>query len=278
MERAEAGPHPLTDLALFNNQIYALTLIQRYSGYQLPCFGQYVAKENLKLLDSFALLLDQTQEGAVATSMQLTRSAIKLYWARDDNVQSDHEKDYMHRILKHAQDRTDPFNILVECVGYTKERIVSKCQKLAKVHWLSPESQRPMYEDFLCMEKDRDEYRELEQELKANDVIDKYGSLVQHLDDFIRRIGGVSSISTAEELVAITHQAYNLCSRRHKLSIWIVYKAYRDSVEGFQGLAAYMDAVRDLNGDLHNLWSKGYRTFEFEQVRTWTVSRSVNSS
>jgi len=224
--------------------------------------------ENLKLLDGLALLLDQKQEGAVATSMQLTRTAFKLYWARNDNVESDLEKDYMHRMLKHAQDRTGPYDIAAECVGYTKERIVSRCQELASFFQLGPEDQRPMTQDLLCLAKDRDEYGELEQELKAIGVIDKDGSLVQHLDDFIRRIARVTNASSIEDLVTVLRQAFGLCSRRHKLSIWMIDKAYQPSIEQFQGLAAYLDATFVLTGAVHNLWSKGYRTFEFEQVST----------
>lgn len=278
MDPSEDRPHPLTDSTLFNNQIHALTLIERcaHRPTQSPVIRSVT--ENLKLLDSLALLLDQNQEGAVATSMKLTKSAFKLYWARDDNVENDLEIDYMHRMLKHAQDQTDLFKILVECIGYTKERVVSRCQELAKMHRLSPEDQRLMTEDFLYIDKDRKEYRELERDLRAEGVIDKYGLLVHYLDDFIRRIARVTSASSVEELVAIVHQAYNLCSRRHKLTIWIVYRAYHASVERIQGLAAYMDAVRDLIGEVRNLWTKGYRNFEFEQVRTWTVSDPVNSS
>ena len=200
--------------------------------------------------------------------MKLTKTAFKLYWARNDNVESDREKDYMHKVLKLAQDRTNSFKILTECVGYTRERVLSRCQELAEMHRLSPEDQRVMSEDFLCKTKDRDEYRELEQDLKAEAVIDKDGSLLRHLDDFLRRIARVTNASSVEELVAIIHQAYNLCRRRHGLNIWMVYKAYHASVERLEGLAAYMDAVRDLIGELRHLWVKGYRAFEFEQVRT----------
>lgn len=269
MERSGARPHPLTDLALFNNQIHALTLIQRYCYRPLPFLEHSHVRNNLKLLDSLALLLDQNQEGAVATSMQLTRSSFKLYWARNDNVQSDLEKGYMHKILKHAQDRTDFYQILIECVGHTKERIVSKCQELAKMHCLSPENQRLMSEDFLCIDKDRNEYRQLERELKAHGVIDKDGSFVQYMDKVLRCIARATNASSTVEIKAIVNGAYGLCSRRHKLSIWTVDKAYHSSVEQLEGLAAYMVAVRDLMREVRNLWNRGYRTFEFEQVSTW---------
>lgn len=176
-----------------------------------------------------------------------------------------------HRILKHAQDQTDPLKILAECVRYTKTRIVSKCQELAKLHRLSPEDQEPMSQNFLHMAKDSDEYRQLEQEFRAEGVIDKGDSLVRHLENFIRRIARVTNASSIEDLVAVIHRAFNLCSRRASLSIWIVDKAHKTSVEQFQGLAAYLDAVCDLTGEMRNLWIKGYRTFEFEQVRIWTV-------
>lgn len=99
-------------------------------------------------------------------------------------------------------------------------------------------------------------------------VIGKGDSLVQHLDNFIRRIARVTTASSIEDLVAIILQAFNLYSRRRKLNIWFVDEAHHVSVEHFQGFAAYLEAVRDLIREVRNLWIKGYRTFEFEQVRT----------
>lgn len=266
MARSEEGPHPLTDSILFNNQIHALTLIERCVHRPKQIEETQSVMENLKLLDGLALLLDQHREGAVATSMKLTGSAFKLYWARNDNVESDSEKDYIHRILKHAQDRTEPWKILAECVLYTKERLVSKCQELAKLHRLSPENQQPTSQDFLHIANASGVL--LEQEFRAMGVIDKGDSLVQHLDNFIRRIARVTTASSIEDLVAIILQAFNLCSRRRKLNIWFVDEAHHASVEHFQGFAAYLEAVRDLIRVVRNLWIKGYRTFEFEQVRT----------
>lgn len=277
----------LTDATLFHYQIHALTLIDR----EVNLYGEgaqhdddsevyyrargrcYSCGQELKLLNGLALLLVQNPGDVVAVSTKLTPSGFVFYWARNDNLESDSEKDYIERILRLALQPGTLVKIRTEVVKHTKKNIVSRCQKLAKACEVGPQSPWNHCSNVMSIKESRRGSEDLEQECKDKGIFEQDGSLIAHVDGLVKRIAFATLDSSDFDLSMIILGAYELCNVVKGLDSVVKWP---DRMRKLRNLAEYVDTTRQLRRQARKIWRRGYRRYELQQVRSRSTVAHIN--
>ncbi len=262
---------PVFDEAMFANQIHAFSLLDFHAdiemqsvNYAANAYGpDTTISKHLSLLDGLALLLIKSPKSeVVATTMRLTSESFILYWARNDNQASQAEQQYMNLLRKYAEEQTPATEILPHVVDYTKRKIVSRCQKLAKHYELNQQNQKLDVQNIMNVDTRTLKYHQLEEQLKQRRIIKPDRRLVDYLDKFIRAIARVNAQAKTQNLAKIIGQAFELCTKVHKLESLVD----REQNDKFRKLSDYLYAISHFQKEVSRLSSKGIREIRFEQV------------
>jgi len=270
--------HPIFDPSTFANQIHALSLLDIHTDIQTHRINHAAnahgpastIHQQLSLLDGLALLLITRPSEVVATSMRLTPERFILYWARNDNQALQAERQYLNLLRKHAVGTTPAMDILPDIVDYTKRKIVSRCQKLARHYGLNQENQKLGVENLMNVDTRTVGYQRLEGQLKRRSVIKPERRLVDYLDALLRGIARVDTQAKTLNLAGIIGQAFELCTKEYKLEGLVV----REQSDRFRKLADYLDVISRFRMEMARLRSKGIREIRFEQV--WSKRKLFN--
>jgi len=268
---ATSPQHPIFDPEIFANQIHAFSLLDFRTDIQTQSVN-YAAnahgpdttiQKHLSLLDGLALLLT-TSPGSdvVATSMRLTSEHVILYWARNDNQAPQAERQYMNLLRKLVEEHAPATEILPHVVDYTKRKIVSQCQKLAKQYGLSQQDQKLDVQNIMNVDTRTIAYQRLEAQLRQRSVIKPNRRLVDYLDALLRGIARVDAQAKTPNLASIIGQAFELCTKEHKLESLVD----RERNDRFRKLSDYLSVISCLRMGMLRLSSKGIREIRFEQV------------
>jgi len=262
---------PMNEEQLLANQIHALSLIDFHAAIQQRSVNyaalSYESKspviKHISLLDGIALLLiRKPKKEVVATSFRFDPSCFTILWARNDGMAVEAETDYMNRLLQHAKAQTKPLEVLTPVIDYTKAKVISRCQKLAKEHGLSRQSQKLEVQNLLKLDTSATKYHELEQQLKQRKILQANRHLYEFLDNLLRGIARVGQQTSTPNLVKIISHAYELCTQQHKIGD-LVNRYHNDK---FRKLSDYFLTVCRFQHDVRYLLAKGYKDILFKQV------------
>lgn len=261
----------VTDEEILANKIHALSLVDFHASIQernvnYAALGYKSESSVIKhtcLLDGMALLLiREPKKEVAATSFRSDPAGFTIYWATNDNIVTSDRTDYMDRLLKHVKAQTPSLDILSLVVEYTKSKIISRCQKLAKAHQLSPQSQKLGEQNLPKLDTSTTKYLELEQQLKQREIIPADHHLYAFLDDLLRGIARVRQQASAPNLVMIISHAYELCAQQHKIGD-LISRRHNDKL---RKLSDYYLTVCRFRREVRYLLAKGHKDILFKQV------------
>ena len=124
-----------------------------------------------------------------------------IYVANNADSQLHAERQYMKKLLLHAQKGSSIDTILAEIIQYTKAKVVSRCRKILPVYDLSAANVLFDVNNMLHIGTEMPEYQQLEEQYRSRTDLDPSKSLVVALDAYLRHIGR-KVISSEETLIS----------------------------------------------------------------------------
>ena len=211
-------------------------------------------RKHMMLLDGLALILIRdARTQVIATSWWITGLTCYFQYASNDNIASVEETSYINRLLNLAKDNTTDIKIILSLViEYTKKKVISRGEKLAKFAGLKKEDLKPATKNLFGVNTASKEYLKIENRLRDEDLIGSSDTLYEIADTLLRDVAGAAR-SNSQQLTQMADLAFDLRERGFA-DINGIDKTLCDA---FRKFADYGTLVVELTSEIRKMQSSG---------------------